>query len=193
MEKTVKNHHLDSLQERFFLINLKTQKFKVFHVTHAINSGDVMAESFTNTPFRLKSSLGFMRTVAHSGKFGKALRLYSLSPSNTRLTIQAERGPILIHGAEYAGLAYLKKFGRLGRSYGCFTVSYDHIGEVLNELGSDALVLSYNDAWWEESQRNPTVDLGHVSAPKATEWETQENLNGQRKGPPGTYLKLNGP
>lgn len=183
------DYSLPSDRRRFFLINLKEKTFQTFPVSHATGSGTIAAESFTNTEFRLKSSLGFMSTKLHSGKFGNALRMVGLSASNTRINKQASTGPILIHGAEYVSEAHGNKFGHLGRSFGCFAVPYENIQEIAAKLGENALVLSYHDQLWDESQKNPFADVGRTSSAPKTEWEDQENLNGQNGGAPGVYSK----
>jgi hypothetical protein len=189
----IADYTLPSSQSRFFLIDLKNKSFKAFPVSHATGSGGLYADTFTNVPFRLKSSLGFMKTGLHTGKFGKSLILTGISPSNTRINLQPD-GPILIHGAEYASDEYLKQYGFRGRSYGCFAVPYDHIGEISESLGGDALVLAYHDRLWDEAQRmhvgDDVVDANsasHGPTPKATSWEVEENLNGQNHGRIGFY------
>lgn len=187
------DYTLPSNIPRFFLIDWANQMFWKYYVSHAVDSGGLYAESFTNTPWSLRSSLGFMRTKLHRGKFGKSLKLFGVSASTTRVTAQAATGPILIHGAEYASREFLQKYGRLGRSYGCVTVSYEDIPEIYAALGADALVLAYNDRFWDQSQAEPNRDLGTGQSPPAEKWEIQENENGLNLGGAGyyrrTYLK----
>ncbi|PZX61107.1 L,D-transpeptidase-like protein [Algoriphagus ratkowskyi] len=86
-------------------------------VSHGRNSGDLMANNFSNIPESFKSSLGFYKTAeTYSGKHGYSLRLDGLEKG---FNDQARNRAIVIHGADYAREEFAESVGRLGRSLGC--------------------------------------------------------------------------
>ncbi|MEI6857786.1 murein L,D-transpeptidase catalytic domain-containing protein [Psychrilyobacter sp.] len=65
----------------------------------------------------LQSSVGFFKTsTTYTGKNGYSMRLDGLEKW---INDNAMRRNIVIHGAKYATKAYINKYGRLGRSWGC--------------------------------------------------------------------------
>ena len=69
-------------------------------VSHGRNSGQLMAESFSNKPESYKSSLGFFKTAeTYFGKHGYSLRIDGLEKG---INDQARNRAIVIHGADYA-------------------------------------------------------------------------------------------
>jgi len=79
------------------------------------------------------SSLGVYKTgEIYSGKHGKSLKLYGLSPTNSNVY---ERG-IVIHPSPYVKEADVKP----GRSWGCMAFDYKVSGDVINMLRDGALI-----------------------------------------------------
>lgn len=111
-----------SAQRRFFILDLETGDVEGWHTTHGSGSDadhDGYAESFSNTPGSLASSLGAYRTgERYTGRWGLSLRLDGLQASND----QARARAIVIHPAEYAAPDYIQRFGKAGRSWGCFAL-----------------------------------------------------------------------
>jgi hypothetical protein len=71
-----------STQERFFVIDLQNKRvlYKSL-VAHGKNSGENIANSYSNDSESLKSSLGFFLTAeTYSGKHGYSLKLDGLEP-----------------------------------------------------------------------------------------------------------------
>lgn len=115
---TVIDFSLPSTAKRMWVIDPeKGQILLNSVVAHGRNSGNLMAESFSNTPESYKSSLGFYKTAeTYSGKHGYSLRLDGLEKG---FNDQARNRAIVIHGADYAREEFAKSVGRLGRSLGC--------------------------------------------------------------------------
>jgi len=180
------DYSLPTAVPRFFLLNLGARSFKSYFVSHGLGSGGNETVLLGNTTRRgRQSALGFMRTSPHTGKFGVSLLLTGLSKSNSHLTSEAL---VLIHCAEYSSQKFFNNHGFWGRSIGCFAVPCESVQEITTLLGSEALVLSYHEALWDQAQTNPdTQEIpGHAPIPPPTQWELEENAKGKYGGPYGT-------
>ncbi|WP_128543829.1 murein L,D-transpeptidase catalytic domain family protein [Larkinella soli] len=107
-----------SSNKRLYVIDLATHKL-LFHtyVAHGRNSGQLMANSFSNTNSSYKSSLGFYQTLGtYQGKHGLSLQLKGLEKG---FNDNAFDRAIVMHGADYVCEDIIKQTGRLGRSQGC--------------------------------------------------------------------------
>ena len=96
---------------------MKTQQLEYKSlVAHGRNSGLEYANRFSNKISSHQTSLGFYRTAeTYIGKHGFSLRLDGLEFSNSN----ARKRAVVIHQADYASANFIKRNGRLGRSYGC--------------------------------------------------------------------------
>ena len=87
------------------------------YVAHGKNSGDKYASEFSNQNGSLKSCIGFFITAeTYIGKHGYSLRIDGLEKN---INNNARAREIVIHGASYASEVFIKKYSRLGRSWGC--------------------------------------------------------------------------
>ncbi len=72
----------------------------------------------------------------YDGKYGRAMRLTGLDPQNSN----AEARAIVIHQAWYASDDMIAKYGKLGRSEGCFALNETGISATLAALGPGRLL-----------------------------------------------------
>jgi hypothetical protein len=86
------------------------------------------------------SSLGAFRGLeVYNGKHGYSVRLEGLDASNSN----ARQRYIVVHstahgGNDYVSEAFLRTYGRLGRSHGCFVVlarDLQRVGDVIKDGG----------------------------------------------------------
>lgn len=140
-----------STEKRFFVIDLKNKRliYKCF-VAHGKNSGDNYAESFSNQPGSLKSSIGFfLTTETYYGGHGYSLRLEGLEKG---VNDNARTRELVIHGASYVSEAFIRKTGRLGRSWGCPALPLENSKEIIDKIsGGSCLFIYGNDNNYKEN------------------------------------------
>lgn len=141
----------NSLEKRFYLLNLDTGKVEKHLVAHGVNSGGTKAHRFSNVPDSRQTSLGFFITGSmYVGKFGPALKLYGLEASNDK----AYERYIVIHGAHYVSPDFIKKRGYLGRSHGCPALEKSVATRLLPKLKEGTLIYAYHKNLAQEVLRN---------------------------------------
>ena len=114
-------------------------------VAHGKYSGEEYANSFSNQPSSLKSSLGFYTTGDdYQGAHGLALKLIGLERGFNDL---AEARDIVMHGAEYVTEQFINQYGRLGKSWGCPAVPAALHEQIIHTIRSGScLFIYYPDA-----------------------------------------------
>jgi len=130
---TIVDFSLPSSEKRMWIIDVESGI--ILHnsvVSHGRNSGDLMAETFSNIDSSFMSSLGFYVTgETYFGKHGYSLRLDGVEDGfNDRARDRA----IVIHGAEYANENFITNTGRLGRSLGCPALPVDTSKEIIDMI-----------------------------------------------------------
>ncbi|WP_209330679.1 murein L,D-transpeptidase catalytic domain family protein [Lunatimonas salinarum] len=143
---TIIDFSLPSTEKRLWIIDPVQGKLLLHSVVaHGRNSGDLLAERFSNRPESYQSSLGFYRTAeTYQGKHGYSLRLDGLEVG---FNDQARNRAIVIHGAGYADEAFSQSVGRLGRSLGCPALPTDITDKAIDLIKGGSLLFIYgNDA-----------------------------------------------
>jgi hypothetical protein len=124
-----------SREARFFLLETKTGQVTKHLVAHGRGSDpdhSGFLERFSNAMGSEASSAGgYVTGDYYPGKYGKSLRVAGLDGSNSN----AEARAIVVHSAWYAEPEQAELHGKLGRSEGCFALSYASLQEVLDRLG----------------------------------------------------------
>lgn len=144
-----------SNKKRLYVIDLKNQSLK-FHtlVSHGKNTGENHAVHFSNKPKSLKSSLGFYKTAeTYYGKHGYSLRLDGLEDG---INNNARKRAIVIHGADYVSKNFIKKHGRLGRSFGCPALPITNSKDIIDIIANGSCLFIYSD---DESYLNKSSFL----------------------------------
>ena len=140
---TVIDYGLPSTVKRMWVFDLASRRL-LFHelVSHGRNSGDDLAQSFSNKDGSLMTSLGaFVTGSAYNGRNGYSLRLHGMEPG---VNDRAEGRAIVIHGASYVDEEIVQRQGRLGRSYGCPAVRPAITRKLIHELRNRTLLYAWH-------------------------------------------------
>lgn len=113
-----------SSRQRLFEVDIATGEVRAFRTAHGKGSDPEhtgFARQFSNTPDSYASSVGAYVTagMAMGEKHGPNVLLEGLERTNN----EARDREIIVHSADYCEIDYLIQWGKLGRSYGCFSVS----------------------------------------------------------------------
>jgi hypothetical protein len=124
-----------SADPRFYLLDTNSGRVTRHLVAHGRGSDPEhtgFLQRFSNQPGSEASSSGaYVTGDYYPGHYGRAMRVRGLDQSNSN----AESRAIVVHSAWYAEPGVLASMGRLGRSEGCFALSYASLQEVLERLG----------------------------------------------------------
>lgn len=152
-----------STKKRFYTIDLDKKQVKYYtYVSHGRNTGEDKAKSFSNTVHSNQSSLGFYITgETYVGSKGYSLKLDGIEKGyNDRLRERA----VVIHPAEYVSEYYIKKYGRLGRSWGCPALPPAIAKEVIETIKDHTAIFAYyNDN--EYLKTSPYLDFNRLLTP----------------------------
>ncbi|MBS0255966.1 MAG: murein L,D-transpeptidase catalytic domain family protein [Proteobacteria bacterium] len=134
---------LHSSDQRLQLVDVLNGRVLESHlVAHGrgsdpFNSGWV--QRFSNRHGSNASSSGaFLTGEIYHGRHGRARRLDGLDADND----QARERGIVIHAAGYVDPAFVARQGRIGRSEGCFALSWAALDGVLERLGPGHLLFA---------------------------------------------------
>ena len=150
---TVIDYSKPSSEKRLWVFDLRSQELLYEElVAHGQGSGDNLANVFSNEPDTHASSLGlFLTEGTYVGKNGYSLRLKGLDEGFNH---RAGERAIVMHGAPYVSEEFVKKNGRLGRSWGCPALREGVAREVIDRVRGNGIVFSYYpDQDWLESSR----------------------------------------
>ncbi|MCW3848219.1 murein L,D-transpeptidase catalytic domain family protein [Sphingomonas sp. LB-2] len=135
---------IPSALPRFHIINLGTGACETLLVAHGIGSDPDhtgLLQRFSNDPGSNATCEGaFVTSDYYTGKHGASQRLEGLDESNSNALDRA----IVIHGAWYSNPDMIAKWGKLGRSQGCFAVGEADLEKVFLTLGAGRMIYSTN-------------------------------------------------
>lgn len=150
---TVIDYSLPSTQPRLFVFDVE-QRVLLFRelVAHGKNSGENLTTRFSNRESSLATSLGlFVTEGTYMGANGYSLRLNGLERG---FNDHAMSRAIVMHGAPYVSASMAKKFGRIGRSWGCPAVSPKVAKKLIDTLKDGSPIFAYypDPEWLRASQ-----------------------------------------
>jgi hypothetical protein len=156
---TVIDYTRPSADERLVVIDVETRE--MLHrsfVAHGMNSGEDCAESFSNVPGSLQTSLGFYVTgEEYVGVHGGAMKLKGV---DTTFNDKAEERCIVVHGAWYCTDDFVEEYGRLGRSWGCPVLPPDVSGEIIDTIKDGTCLFAFfNDDDYLEHSEHLDIDI----------------------------------
>ncbi len=142
-----------SSERRLWVLDLKHNRvlFDTW-VSHGKNSGELNATSFSNQGGSLKSSIGVFVTTGkpYVGGEGYSLRIRGLERG---INDNAYRRDIVFHGAWYVSPDVIRRYGQLGRSWGCPAVNDKLAPRLIDTIKENTLVLMYypDRRWLQQS------------------------------------------
>jgi hypothetical protein len=140
---SVIDYSLPSTAKRMWVFDLDTRQM-VFNelVAHGRNTGEDLAETFSNDDGSYKTSLGaFVTGDAYDGKNGYSMRLRGLEPN---VNDHAEARAIVLHGAWYVDEALATSQGRIGRSLGCPAVRPAIARELIDDIKDGSVLYAWH-------------------------------------------------
>lgn len=131
---------LHSAIPRFHFANLEAGTVRSFLVSHGTGSDPEhtgLLQGFSNEVGSNATSRGaYVTWEWYKGRYGTSIRLGGLDPENSNALPRA----IVMHAAEYARPEHVEKWGRLGRSNGCFAMGPEDFREALWNLSGGRLL-----------------------------------------------------
>jgi len=130
--------------KRFYTIDLEQLAVKFFtYVSHGKNTGEDEAKSFSNVLHSNQSSLGFYVTgETYVGSKGYSLKLDGMEKGyNDNIRERA----VVIHNADYVSEAFIKKYGRLGRSQGCPALPVELGKKIIDVVKNKTAIFAYSE------------------------------------------------
>jgi hypothetical protein len=131
---------LPSSLPRLHFADLEKGEVRSFLVAHGKGSDpehDGFLKTFSNVEGSLATSRGAYVTYEwYKGKYGTSIRLGGVDADNSNALDRA----IVLHPAWYANEDMLEKWGKLGRSDGCFAMGEADFNEALWHLSGGRLL-----------------------------------------------------
>lgn len=146
---------LHSAQKRFHFVDLDNARVQSFLVTHGDGSDpqhDGWLKWYSNVEGSHCTSRGaYMTRSWYVGRFGTSIRLDGLDPTNSNALPRA----IVLHQADYARPEHVARYGRLGRSNGCFAMGPEQFDLALAKLAGGRLLFADSLGLTEDGRRVP--------------------------------------
>ncbi len=144
---------LHSARKRFHFVDLVNERVESFHVSHGTGSDaehDGWLKRYSNIEGSEATSRGaYMTRSWYTGRYGTSIRLDGLDPTNDMAMPRA----IVMHEADYARPEHVERWGRLGRSNGCFALGPEQFDKVLLKLSGGRLLYAESLGLAEDGSR----------------------------------------
>ncbi|MCK4544118.1 murein L,D-transpeptidase catalytic domain family protein [candidate division WOR-3 bacterium] len=131
-----------SQEKRFYVIDLKNI-ILLYHclVAHGKNSGNIYANKFSNRENSKMSCNGFFISgETFIGKHGYSLKLDGIEKN---INDNARKRGIIIHGASYVSEDFIRKYGRLGKSWGCPALPMELSKKIIDTIKDGSCIFIY--------------------------------------------------
>ncbi|QIG79877.1 murein L,D-transpeptidase catalytic domain family protein [Stakelama tenebrarum] len=129
-----------SATRRLHVLTLGSGNVSSYFVSHGSGSDPDHTgwlQRFSNVPGSNATSEGaYLTAEYYVGKHDRSQRLDGLDDTNNNARDRA----IVVHGAWYANADMIDKWGKLGRSQGCFAVGENLLDTVFEELGQGRMI-----------------------------------------------------
>ena len=153
---------LHSAKPRFHFVNLDRGEVNSYHVSHGMGSDpqhDGWLKQFSNTEGSNATSRGaYVTWEWYKGRYGTSVRLGGLDETNNA----ALRRYIVMHRADYAEPSHIERWGRLGRSNGCFAMGEEQFRIALMHLSGGRLLYADSLGLEEDGSIQPLPDLAMI-------------------------------
>ena len=131
-------------EERLYEVDLEGGAVTLMRTCHGRGSDpdhSGYARTFSNVPESFKSSVGAYATAGAGwgASQGPNVLLDGLEYTNNN----ARERAIIVHGADYADPDFLAREGKLGRSYGCFSVAHTDLPRLRERMGQGRLLFAW--------------------------------------------------
>lgn len=150
---------LHSAKPRFHFVNLDRAEVQSYHVSHGMGSDpqhDGWLKQFSNTEGSNATSRGaYVTWEWYKGCYGTSVRLGGLDETNNA----ALQRYIVMHRADYAESSHLERYGRLGRSNGCFAMGEEQFRIALMHLSGGRLLFADSLGLEEDGSIQPVPEL----------------------------------
>lgn len=133
---------LPSSKPRLHFANLEAGTVRSFLLAHGRGSDPAHSgwlQTFSNIPGSEATSRGaFLTCEWYTGKYGTSIRLKGLDLDNSNALQRA----IVVHPAWYVEQSMIDKWGKLGRSEGCFAMANADFNQALWHLSGGRLLFA---------------------------------------------------
>jgi len=131
-----------SSRPRLHFANLEDGTIRSFLVAHGKGSDPGHSgwlQNFSNVPGSEATSRGgYLTCEWYRGKYGTSIRLEGLDPDNSHALSRA----IVMHPARYVDPTMIDRWGKIGRSEGCFAMAQGDFNEALVRLSGGRLLFA---------------------------------------------------
>ena len=145
-----------SNEPRLWIIDMKKNRIEyIGYVAHGINSGYLYAMYFSQILNSHMSQFGDYITDkdGYNGSKGWSLRIHGLDKGWNENIYKRD---VVFHPANYVSAAHIKKYGILGRTWGCFGLNSRDSSTIINSIKGGSFVYAYypNHDWLKSSFYN---------------------------------------
>lgn len=177
----IADYGLRSDVPRFHFVNLDRQEVSSYLVCHGTGSDpehDGWLNSYSNVEGSNATSKGaYVTWEWYKGRYGTSVRLGGLDATNSN----ALRRYIVMHRAKYAEPEHIERWGRLGRSNGCFAMGEEQFRIALLNLSGGRLLYADSLGWAEDGS------LVERPKPQNLELLVPDNATSEDRLNPGVY------